>query len=87
MRYAPVTLQDWSISSEIWLACVVLDTVFTHNWANYGFLDALGLVVVVEVRWGFRFNLGLRVGLGLGVMHRAMARVKGSSFIASQSIR
>ncbi len=43
-----VTLRDWSISSDIWLTCTVAETVFTRNWANYGFLDAERLCLVLS---------------------------------------
>ena len=32
-----VVLEDWSVSSDQWLTCVVVETSLTRNWANYGF--------------------------------------------------
>jgi hypothetical protein len=32
-----VVLEDWSVSSDQWLTCTVVETSFTRNWANYGF--------------------------------------------------
>jgi hypothetical protein len=32
-----VVLEDWSASSDQWLACTVFETILTRNWANYGF--------------------------------------------------
>ncbi len=32
-----VVLEDWSVSSDQWLRCTVLETSWTRNWANYGF--------------------------------------------------
>jgi hypothetical protein len=32
-----VVLEDWSVSSELWLTCTVVETSITRNWANYGF--------------------------------------------------
>jgi hypothetical protein len=32
-----VQLADWSVSSDKWLTCTVVETFYTHNWANYGF--------------------------------------------------
>ena len=32
-----VVLEDWSVSSDQWLTCTVVETFYTHNWANYGF--------------------------------------------------
>ncbi len=32
-----VVLEDWSVSSDQWLACTVVETSLTRNWANYGF--------------------------------------------------
>jgi hypothetical protein len=32
-----VVLADWSVSSDQWLTCTVVETFYTHNWANYGF--------------------------------------------------
>ena len=32
-----VVLDDWSVSSDQWLTCTVAETLFTRNWANYGF--------------------------------------------------
>jgi hypothetical protein len=32
-----VVLEDWSVSSDQWLTCTVAETVYTRNWANYGF--------------------------------------------------
>jgi hypothetical protein len=31
-----VVLEDWSVSSDQWLTCTVLETFVTRNWANYG---------------------------------------------------
>ena len=35
--YMSVVLKDWSVSSDQWLTCTVIETFYTHNWANYGF--------------------------------------------------
>ena len=35
--YMSVILEDWSVSSDQWLTCTVLETSWTRNWANYGF--------------------------------------------------
>ncbi len=32
-----VVLEDWSVSSDQWLTCTVAETLYTRNWANYGF--------------------------------------------------
>ena len=32
-----VVLEDWSVSSDQWLTCTVVETTLTRNWANYGF--------------------------------------------------
>jgi hypothetical protein len=32
-----VVLEDWSVSSDQWLTCTVVETSLTRNWANYGF--------------------------------------------------
>ena len=32
-----VVLEDWSVSSDQWLTCTVVETFYTHNWASYGF--------------------------------------------------
>ena len=32
-----VVLEDWSVSSDQWLICTVVETVYTRNWADYGF--------------------------------------------------
>ena len=32
-----VVLEDWSVSSDQWLTCTVAETIYTRNWANYGF--------------------------------------------------
>jgi hypothetical protein len=32
-----VVLEDWSVSSEQWLTCAVVETSLTRNWTNYGF--------------------------------------------------
>ena len=31
-----VVLEEWSVSSEQWLTCTVVETSLTRNWANYG---------------------------------------------------
>ncbi len=31
-----VVLEDWSVSSNQWLTCTVLETFVTRNWTNYG---------------------------------------------------
>jgi hypothetical protein len=31
-----VVLKDWSVSSDQWLTCTVIETFLTRNWANYG---------------------------------------------------
>jgi hypothetical protein len=31
-----VVLEDWSVSSDHWLTCTVVETFLTRNWANYG---------------------------------------------------
>jgi hypothetical protein len=31
-----VVLEDWSVSLDQWLACTVVETSRTRNWANYG---------------------------------------------------
>jgi hypothetical protein len=31
-----VVLADWSVSSNQWLTCTVVETFYTRNWANYG---------------------------------------------------
>ena len=35
--YMSVVLEDWSVSSDQWLTCTVVETSLTRNWANYGF--------------------------------------------------
>jgi hypothetical protein len=35
--YLSVVLEDWSVSSDQWLTCTVVESLFTRNWANYGF--------------------------------------------------
>ena len=35
--YLSVVLEDWSVSSDQWLTCTVVETSLTRNWANYGF--------------------------------------------------
>jgi hypothetical protein len=32
-----VVLKDWSVSSDLRLTCIVVETPLTRNWANYGF--------------------------------------------------
>jgi hypothetical protein len=32
-----VVLEGWSVSSDKWLTCTVVETSTTRNWANYGF--------------------------------------------------
>ena len=32
-----VVLEDWSVSSDQWLKCTVVETAYTRNWTNYGF--------------------------------------------------
>jgi hypothetical protein len=32
-----VVLDDWSVSSDQWLTCTVVETSLSRNWANYGF--------------------------------------------------
>jgi hypothetical protein len=32
-----VVLEDWSVSSDQWLICTVVETSLTRKWANYGF--------------------------------------------------
>ncbi len=32
-----VVLEDWSVSSDQWLTCTVVETFYTRNWANYRF--------------------------------------------------
>jgi hypothetical protein len=34
--YVSVVLEDWSVSSELWLTCTISETIFTRNWSNYG---------------------------------------------------
>jgi hypothetical protein len=34
--YLSAVLEDWSVSSDQWLTCTVLETFLTRNWANYG---------------------------------------------------
>ncbi len=35
--FMSVVLEDWSVSSDQWLICTVIETEEAHNWANYGF--------------------------------------------------
>ena len=31
-----VVLEDWSVSSNLWLTCTVFEDALTRNWAAYG---------------------------------------------------
>jgi hypothetical protein len=34
-----VVLEDWSVSSNLWLKCSISETAMTRNWAAYGLHD------------------------------------------------
>ena len=35
--FLSVVLDNWSVSSDQWLKCTVVETFLTRDWANYGF--------------------------------------------------
>ena len=34
-----VVLEDWSVSSNLWLKCTVAEEALTRNWAAYGMYE------------------------------------------------
>jgi hypothetical protein len=34
-----VVLEDWSVSSNLWLTCTVFEEALTRNWAAYGMYE------------------------------------------------